>query len=242
MMKYLFMVLCAIGLSAVASAQDHTPLFNKISKMANDGNVEASFHLGMLYTNGIGTEVNIAEGLKWLEKAQRNEEPLASYELGRYYEGQVDENAPIDTEKSFKNKMTAAINGHSLAQYDIGMMYLNFRNAPQGEKYLLLAARQGSVLAYQTLALLYYRGDLIPLDLGKARTFLLLNAKEVDAEAAKQFQQVIAQLNGQLNENQLLLSDEAFSNWLIKKTSITIKMEQGLDRPYQITDLPYPTE
>lgn len=241
-MRYLFVILLSIGLSAMAVAQDHTPLFNKISKMANDGNIEASFHLGMLYTNGIGTDVNTEEGLKWLEKAHNNNDALASYELGRYYESQADEDSPVNTEKSFKNKMLAALKGHSLAQYDIGMMYLNFRNARQGEKFLLKSAKQGSVLAYQTLALLYFRGDLVPLDLGRARTFLLLTAKEVNAEDAKQFQNVIAQLNAELNENDILLSDEAYSNWLIKKTPITIIMEQGLDRPYEIAKIPYPTE
>lgn len=242
MMRFIITALLYLGFGTIAFAQDHTPLFNKISKMANEGNIEASFHLGMLYTNGIGTETNIAEGVKWLEKAHNNNEAMASYELGRYYEGQVDETVEVNVEKSFRSKMTAAYMGHSLAQFEIGMMYLNFRNATQAEKFLIKAAKQGSVLAYQTLALLYYRGDMTPLDLKQARTFLLLTAKGVEAETAKQFQSVIDQLNAQLNENDILLSDEAYANWLIKKTPITINMEKGLDRPYEIADLPYPTE
>ena len=152
---------------------------------------------------------------------------MASYELGRYYEGQVDETVEVNVEKSFRSKMTAANIGHSLAQFEIGMMYLNFRNATQAEKFLIKAAKQGSVLAYQTLALLYYRGDMTPLDLKQARTFLLLTAKGVDAETAKQFQGVIDQLNAQLNENDILLSDEACANWLIKKDIPTITYGAG---------------
>lgn len=241
-MRYFISALFALGITSFAIAQDHTPLFSKISDMANEGNVEASFHLGMLYTNGIGTQINIEEGIKWLEKAHNNNEALASYELGRYYEGQIDETVEVDIEKSFRRKMTAANMGHSLAQFDIGMMYLNFRNAKQAEKYLIKAAKQGSVLAYQTLSLLYFRGDMVPLDLKQARTFLLLTTKGVDADTAKQFQGVIDQLNAQLNENDILVSDETFANWLIKKTAITINMEMGLDRPYEMAELPYPTE
>jgi hypothetical protein len=39
-----------------------------------------------------------------------------------------------------------------------------------------------------------------------------------------------------------LISDEAFANWLIKKIPLTIKMEKGLDRPYEIADLVFPSE
>lgn len=241
-MKYFLTAILALGITSISFAQDHTPLFNKISKMANEGNIEAGFHLGMLYTNGIGTSKNIEEGIQWLEKAHNNNEAMASYELGRYYEGQVDQTVDVDIEKSFRSKMIAAIKGHSLAQFDIGMMYLNFKNPKQAEKFLIKSAKQGSVLAYQTLALLYYRGDMTPLDLKQARTFLLLTSREVDTETAKQFQNVIDQLNGQLNENDILLSDEAFANWLIKKTIITINMEKGLDRPYEIAELPFPAE
>lgn len=122
------------------------------------------------------------------------------------------------------------------------MMYLIFRNAKQSEKFLLKSVKQGSVLAYQTLALLYFRGDITALDLKKARTFLLLRPEEFDGETKKQFQGVIAQLNAQPNENDILISDEAFANWLIKKTPLTIKMEKGLDRPYEIADLVFPSE
>ena len=122
------------------------------------------------------------------------------------------------------------------------MMYLIFRNAKQSEKFLLKSVKQGSVLAYQTLALLYFRGDITALDLKKARTFLLLRPEEVDGETKKQFQGVIAQLNAQPNENDILISDEVFANWLIKKTPLTIKMEKGLDRPYEIADLVFPSE
>ena len=142
-MRFIITALLYLGFGTIAFAQDHTPLFNKISKMANEGNIEASFHLGMLYTNGIGTETNIAEGVKWLEKAHNNNEAMASYELGRYYEGQVDETVEVNVEKSFRSKMTAANMGHSLAQFEIGMMYLNFRNATQAEKFLIKAAKQG---------------------------------------------------------------------------------------------------
>jgi TPR repeat protein len=58
-MRYIITSLLTIWLNALAIAQDYTPLFNKISTMANNGNVEAGFNLGMLYTNGIGTENNI---------------------------------------------------------------------------------------------------------------------------------------------------------------------------------------
>lgn len=58
-MRYIITSLLTIWLNVLAIAQDHTPLFNKISTMANIGNVEAGFNLGMLYINGIGTENNI---------------------------------------------------------------------------------------------------------------------------------------------------------------------------------------
>lgn len=69
-----------------------------------------------------------------------------------------------------------------------------------------------------------------------------MRPEEVDGETKKQFQGVIAQLNAQPNENDILISDEAFANWLIKKIPLTIKMEKGLDRPYEIADLVFPSE
>ena len=51
------------------------------SKLAEQGNSEAQYHLGLCYLLGYGVDKNVEEAVKWLEKAAKDELTDAQEEL-----------------------------------------------------------------------------------------------------------------------------------------------------------------
>lgn len=230
-MKMLLALVMFIALSSISFAQqsvDITQLLKRMTAMAQSGDAEAAYHLGMFYNNGIGVEQDYEEALRWFSISANKNDPLGAHELGSFYAGQAGDIVEADPEKAFRHKMTAAHAGYALAQYEVALMYLNFGNAKQGLKLLHKAAAQGHAQAYQVIAILNYRGDLLPIDLVEARSFLKLFNKTLKAEERQQLREIISQMEGQMSPDQVLLSDEKANNWTIQKTDLTIKATLGL--------------
>lgn len=240
-MKKIITIFALLLLTSCAEEPKGT-LLEEMTKLAENGSAEAAYHMGMFYNNGLGVDENPAEALKWFETATDAGDPLGAYKLGCYYAGQFGDVVEVDAETAFKNKLIAANAGYALAQHDIGIMYLNFGNPTQAVKYLSRAAEQGVDGAYNTLSLLYYRGDMIPPDVIRAHSFLRLAVIEMSDEEASQYGQIIAQVESNMTEEQIDQSNEAVENWEISPSALTKIARQGLERSYELADLPVPAE
>lgn len=77
-------------------------LFQQAMDLLNDGNpdraflmmktvaeggrhVDAMFNLGMFYIRGIGTDINVGDGIKWLMKAAEAGDDKAAYNVAIFY-------------------------------------------------------------------------------------------------------------------------------------------------------------
>ena len=56
--------------------------------LANKGDAEAQYHVGMMYNNGIGTQRDIRQAFEWFQKSTAANDPLGAYKFGCYYDGQ----------------------------------------------------------------------------------------------------------------------------------------------------------
>lgn len=60
--------------------------FQMMKTVAESGrHVDAIFNLGMFHIRGIGTDVNVGEGIKWLTKAAEAGDDQAAYNVAIFY-------------------------------------------------------------------------------------------------------------------------------------------------------------
>ncbi|MCC3860998.1 tetratricopeptide repeat protein [Pseudemcibacter aquimaris] len=222
-----------LGNSAIAQEQDITPLFKKITEMANTGEAEAAYHLGMFYSNGIGVEQDAKEAFRWFKIAANKNDPLAAYELGAFYAGKHEDVAESDAESAFRTIKKSAQAGYSMAEYDIGVMYLNFSNGTMGARYMERAAKQGHPMAYQTLSLLYFRGDMTARDMIKSRGYLKLFINTVGEATGAQYAGVITQIEENMSAEDIQTSDAFIANWTVEETELSARANKGLMRSFE---------
>jgi len=92
-----------------------------LKKLAEQGDVNAQYNLGVMYNNGTGVEQNFKEAVKWYRKAAEQGQVYAQSNLGVIYaKGQgVDQ----DFKEALKWWQKAADQGNAYAQYNLGRMY-----------------------------------------------------------------------------------------------------------------------
>ena len=101
-------------------AENKSSLFIDVQKLAQQGNPEAQYHLGMMYNNGLGIKQDPQKAFDWFSKAANSGEPLAAYKIGCYFAGQFKGVVEVDLAKSLQSKLIAANEGYSFAQCDVG--------------------------------------------------------------------------------------------------------------------------
>ena len=97
--------------------------------LAEQGDAEAQFHLGVLYESGQGVLRNDAEAIKWYRKAAEQGDGVAQLNLGILYANGagVSQN---DGEAAHWYRL-AADQGLGGAQFNLGMMYAEGKDVPQ---------------------------------------------------------------------------------------------------------------
>src|SRR6476619_3867744 len=103
---------CLLFFSMPANAND-AGTFNAMVALANKGDAEAQYHVGMMYNNGIGTQKDPKQALEWFQKSAASNHPLGAYKLGCYYDGQFGVVAP-DANEALKYKLVSAKAGYAL--------------------------------------------------------------------------------------------------------------------------------
>ena len=238
-MKYL-LILILYFLPVLAYAQDYKPLFNKLSEMSEQGDIEAAYHLGMLFNNGIGTSRNLEQAYKWFKLSGEASDPLGAYKLGCYFGGQAGDVVEYDAEKSLQYKLVAADAGYSYAQFDVALAYLGRGDIEHAMEYVTKSAHQGYYNAFQLLATLNYQGDVIPRNLIKTYSFTLLYMRMMPDMSKSQIADFLKEIEKEITHKQIKRGIENADKWHINKTSLTLKANSGLERSYEITGLPLP--
>lgn len=130
-------------------------------ELADQGDIEAQFALGAIYTNGSQLiPANKSESIKWFRMAAEGGHTISQYNLGNAYERghgveKSDQQAVVWWQK-------AAEKGHSPAQFNLGTHYVFGRGVKQdiqqAETLWRDAALQGHTAAQFNLATLYKFG------------------------------------------------------------------------------------
>jgi TPR repeat protein len=97
--------------------------------LAQAGDREAQYRVGVMYAEGKGVAPNDAEAALWFERAAEQGEPMAQYNLGAsYIEGAGVRKDMTAAAKWFRR---AADQGIPLAQLNLGLLYASGDGVPQ---------------------------------------------------------------------------------------------------------------
>jgi TPR repeat protein len=117
--------------------------------LAEQGNVDAQFSLGMIYRNGQGVTQDYKQAIYWYKKAAEQGDADAQYILGvMYYEGQ---GVSQDYKQASSWYRKAAEQGDEKAQFNRGVMYSKGQGVTQdyimSHKWFNIAGANGDAEA-----------------------------------------------------------------------------------------------
>lgn len=210
---------CLLFFAVPATAND-TRTFNAMVALANRGDAEAQYHVGMMHNNGIGTQQDRNQALAWFQKSAAANDPLGAYKLGCYYDGQGAGIIATDADQALKYKLVAANAGYARAQHDVALIYDRRGNSEEALKWWKLAADQGLPEALFGLSRAYSAGKGTPRDLSLSYTYFKLSkvapAKNVDEMA------------NMLSKPELEKAEKLVAAWKPQPTALTLKAFAGI--------------
>ena len=222
----------------VESAQqdEYRLLYEKLSRLAERGNAEAQYHVGMMLNNGMGVNRDLPKAFEWFQKAAAAGEPLAAYKVGCFFGGQFPGVVPIDQQKSIEYKLIAAKAGYDLAQHDIALSYYKREKFDEALRWLKRSAEQGSVSGLLGLSSLYRKGKVVPQDNVLAYTYLMLGKAHFKGPFPKEGQAILDQLKWNLSPEQLETAEDAIAAWKSRPTALTRKARSGIDEAKRLAE------
>jgi uncharacterized protein YgiM (DUF1202 family) len=124
--------------------------------LANQGNRDAQFAMGVLYYEGHGVNKNLDEALAWFRKAADSEHPTAMFNLGvAYWEGR---GLSQNYAQAVDWWERAAESGDVASQYNLGLAYYLGKGAQkdldQARNWLTQAAEKGHADAQRVLGII----------------------------------------------------------------------------------------
>jgi TPR repeat protein len=210
---------CFFIFSMPAKANDADSL-NAMVALANKGVAEAQYHAGMMYNNGIGTQIDPRQAFEWFQKSTASGDPLGAYKLGCYYGGQGAGIVTSDSNEALKYKLVAAKAGYALAQHDVAILYDRQGNPEEALKWWKMAGDQGFPMALFSLSMSYSAGKGAPRDLSLSYAYFKLSKrapkKNVDEMAAM------------LSKAELEKAEKLVSEWSPQPTALTLKAKSGV--------------
>ncbi len=209
---------CLLAFSMPANASD-ADSFKAMVALANKGDAEAQYHVGMMHNNGIGTQQDPRQAFEWFQKSTASNDPLGAYKLGCYYDGQGAGIVTSDSNEALKYKLIAAKAGYALAQHDVAIHYARQENFEEAVKWWKMASDQGYPDALYSLSGSYFQGKGAPKDLSLAYAYFKLSKlppkKSVNEMAAM------------LSKPELQKAEKLVSEWKPQPTALTLKAKRG---------------
>src|SRR4029077_3043631 len=167
---------------AAYAREDYTDAARMLAKLAQAGDREAQYHLGLLYARGKGVLGNLGDGIVWYRRAAEQGHAEAQfqlslaylygghahYEVGRWYDGA----AEIDKNAADNNLELMFPNGISVPQ-----------DHPEALRWSIAAAEQGLAEAQANTGMMYARGVGCDIDYEAARRWYLQAAEQGIAAA-----------------------------------------------------------
>ena len=106
--------------AAAYTKGNYARAWSELKPLAEQGNADAQWYLGVMFHDGQGTPQNYAEAVKWFQKAVEQGYARAEFNLGVMY--RRGHGVEQDNEEAVRLYRKAAEQGYLNAQYNIGVM------------------------------------------------------------------------------------------------------------------------
>ena len=172
------------------SIEDISVIIKLLEKASDNGIVRAATLLGNVYKYGckddyLPNDEDIIKAITWYKKAVEQNDPIAMYELALIYLTAHDDDRLKATE-GFELALNSAEQGYNLAQYLMGLLYLEGYHVPYNNvealSWLEKAADNNCVDSLVLLGRLYFQGNEVEQDYDKA---FLYSKKAADLNSAE---------------------------------------------------------
>jgi TPR repeat protein len=218
----------------VACGDTHAELFRQVSELAEKGDAQAQYNLGMMLNNGIGTAQNPSLALQWFEKSAQAGDPLAAYKAGCYYSGQFKDTVAVDSEKSLQYKLVAAEAGYSLAQHDVANVYAQRNQFSNAIKWWEAAAKQGYPLSLYNLSVTYKEGKFVPRDNVRAYAYFKLAKVISEEKISEKAQTSLDEVKRSMTQTEFEQAEKMVSTWKAEPSALTQRARSGLNEARQL--------
>jgi uncharacterized protein len=219
-MKFIALAFSCLLLFSTPGAANDAATFNAMVALANKGDAEAQYHVGMMYNNGIGTQQDLRQAFEWFQKSTASNDPLGAYKLGCYYDGQGAGIVAFDADEALKYKLVAAQAGYSLAQHDVAILYDKQGNPEEALKWRKMAGDQGHSGALFGLSRAYSAGKGAPRDLSLSYAYFKLSKVAP--------QKNVNEMATMLSKPELENAEKLVSQWKPQPTALTLKAKRGI--------------
>lgn len=213
-----------LALPGCGRAQD-TGLIPALERLAEAGSPEAIYHLGMAYQTGSGVAEDRAKALGAFRKAAALGDPLASYKLGCYYDGQgaglIEPNAKL----ALQYKLVAAKAGYALAQQDVGILYAREGDIAAALNWLEKSAAQGWSGGLMALASAYNGAAGIQPDAVKTAAYFQLFLSR--SEPAEEQFVWLKKFEAQLSPDERKQAEKVVRDYRPAPSQLTLKALSG---------------
>jgi TPR repeat protein len=115
-------VTLSFDLFALQTQENYKEAFDWYSSAAKRGAPRAQYHLGKMYRDGLGMDINASEAANWFYKAAMHGYPPAEAALGDLL--LHGNGVPMDYAAALGWLRPAAVYGNPMARFDLGSMYL----------------------------------------------------------------------------------------------------------------------
>ena len=156
--------------------------------LAKKEDVRAQYNVALIYENGLGVEKDLPQAQLWYERAAKNGNASAQYNLGQMYHvaGEEDVHA-YEKAKYWYDK--AVNSGVKEAYNNLGALYLNGQGVNKDEqkafRFFQKGAKKGDEAAKVNVAILYAWGKDVTHDKMKAYEYLKSALKAGRSEASE---------------------------------------------------------
>lgn len=173
------------GLDALRRS-DFARAAKELRPLADKGNAEAQYRVGLMYEFGKGYPQDVPKGVAWLVKAANQGHTGAQQELGYLYSS--GEGVARDDAKAIAWFRKAADLGNATAQFNLGLMIAKGDGAPQSNDEAVAwwrkSAAQGLAIAQFKLGVAYENGQGAARDAVLAYANYAIAARNGSDEAA----------------------------------------------------------
>lgn len=225
---FCFLMLVGVALQSRADEIDHDLLFSQLQPLAEAGDAEAQYYLGMMYHLGLGTGLDYAKAYEMFELSERSDHPLSAYKIGCYYAGQGNGTLPYDDAKALKYKLIAADAGYSFAQYDVALIYARLEHRANELLWFERSAAQGYSQSLLLLAAKYSEGIGVEPDPMLAYAYIRLAASLSRKPDSPQVVGMVEGFKQLVTPEDQTLAEEFIANFEMERSELTIKAMSGL--------------